>query len=640
MNERFDAIHSLPLLPGPVLSRQESSHHRSGVNHDHGNFLYIDDSGEAVLLDARGPGCVNSIFATGVPEDGVIRFYFDDEPEPRYSLPTRQFFQGRHPDFPAPLASYRKLGYFLGEDSMGGNLLMKIPFEKALRIAATGGRDFYYHILWEQYPSGAAVPAFPDRQSLRDAAALWQPPIPADIRALEGIAPLRLDPGRRATVLERREPGCVVSLMIEGGCLERLLDDVFLCIRWDDQLYESVHAPLGHFFAIPAGIMEMNTPLLTVKQLEGGRVRLICRWPMPFWMAATVELLNKGSIPIANVLAVARVEANPHPAADAGYFTAQFRQGRTVYGEDWPLLRAHGRGRYVGTVHKLLGEHYCEGDEHFTLDGACTPQINGTGTEDYYLFCFWSNPALCLPHNGCTSDVYEKGGGLYDNSYCFPSAYYRFHLDGPIAFHSSIDAAIQHGDMNEIHSNYSSLAFCYLRREPHLALTDCLDPANARSRAAHGYRDGGAEEVVLEASFIGQHVDVRERRTGREHDSGDIEFELAVDPDNRGVLLRRRIDQGRGRQMAEVFVDGEAAGLWYDANRNDVHRWHDSDFLLPPALTAGKSALRVTLRVVPHEGGRFSAYGYSAHSFVQPAEPLYPARQAIIQKLIEQGVDL
>ena len=70
------------------------------------------------------------------------------------------------------------------------------------------------------------------------------------------------------------------------------------------------------------------------------------------------------------------------------------------------MLKARGWGKYVGTVQMMMGEHYCEGDEHFTMDNACTPQINGTGSEDYYLFCFWPNPQLTTPYNGTTTDVF------------------------------------------------------------------------------------------------------------------------------------------------------------------------------------------------------------------------------------------
>ena len=629
-------IARLPLLPAQVLSRENSSHHRGGLNQDSGHFLYVDERGEAVLFDACGPGKILSMFSTKIAADTHIHFYFDGAPTPRYSLALQDFYSGTHPDFPAPAVSYQTLGYYLGEDSKGGNCLLPIAFGGALKITASGDSDFFYHILWEQYPHGAAAGEFPDPASRDAALSLWSAP---DEPAAEAAgeppitrthAVLTLAPNQRAPFYKTAGSACITALTIQAGCVDNLLKDVYLCARWDHLLYDSVHAPLGLFFAIPAETTAFDTPLLSVQKIDDQHLRLTSRWPMPYWTGAALSLYNLGSLAIPDIQITVETTAQPYRVEESGYFHAHHHAGTTEYGKDWTLLQTRGWGSYVGTVQMMLGEHYCEGDEHFSLDGACTPQINGTGTEDYYLFCFWPSPRRVTPYNGSTTDVYQRGGGLYDNSYRFPSVYYRFHLDGPIGFYAEVDARIQHGAMSHIHSQYDSLALCYLQKRPVLTRTDVLATGSPAALAAHKYQASAPSPQTLEASFIGGDVDVRERLAGFEHTGGEIQFEVSLAPDNRGALLRRRIDQLHGRQKAEVYIDGQFAGTWYDANQNAVHRWHDSDFLLPPELCRGKDRLRVLLKIVPCGAGPFSDYGYQVFSFTPPAAPLFPTRQAVL----------
>ena len=105
---------------------------------------------------------------------------------------------------------------------------------------------------------------------------------------------------------------------------------------------------------------------------------------------------------------------------------------------------------------------------------------------------------------------------------------------------------------------------------------------------------------------------------------------MAVDSRNEGVILRRRIDQSRGRQKAEVWIDGVFAGVWYDANTNEVHKWHDSDFFVPPDICKGRDSLNIKLKIVPCGDGKFTEYGYRTLSFVSPSSFLFDEQEAIM----------
>ena len=85
----------------------------------------------------------------------------------------------------------------------------------------------------------------------------------------------------------------------------------------------------------------------------------------------------------------------------------------------------------------------------------------------------------------------------------------------------------------------------------------------------------------LEASYEGGAVGTIVRDRGRMHDGGEITFTVAIDPDNHGVRLRRRLDQEYARQAADVYVDGQFAGTWYHPDQNSFSRWFDSEYDLP-----------------------------------------------------------
>jgi len=125
---------------------------------------------------------------------------------------------------------------------------------------------------------------------------------------------------------------------------------------------------------------------------------------------------------------------------------------------------------------------------------------------------------------------------------------------------------------------------------------------------------------------------------------------LKIDPRNLGVMLRRKLDYSFPNQRAEVFVDGKPAGIWYLAgsntcvysyppDRNELgatqhvvqvsnRQFRDDEFLLPAALTKGRSSIRMRVKFSPVARPLFpgaalqplawSEMRYTAFSFVLP----------------------
>jgi hypothetical protein len=113
------------------------------------------------------------------------------------------------------------------------------------------------------------------------------------------------------------------------------------------------------------------------------------------------------------------------------------------------------------------------------------------------------------------------------------------------------------------------------------------------------------------------------RDSGRTHTGGEINFTVAIDPDNDGVRLRRRLDQNSPRQVADVYVDGRFADTWYHPDQNPYLRWFDSDFDLRADLTRGRPNLNVRLTPRKSHGyGDFNDFRYEVLVFESRRSPM------------------
>jgi hypothetical protein len=161
------------------------------------------------------------------------------------------------------------------------------------------------------------------------------------------------------------------------------------------------------------------------------------------------------------------------------------------------------------------------------------------------------------------------------------------------------------------------VGFYYLHKRPALRQTDFIDVANPTSEQAHAYQATASKPTgQIEAAYEGIADETLVRDRGRTHFGGQITFTIAIDPNNDGVRLRRRLDQNGPRQAADVFVDGQPAGTCYHADQNPDLRWFDSEFDLPAALTRGKPELKIRLAVKKDAGyGPFTDFRYDVFVF-------------------------
>lgn len=604
MNKAGYRLEDLPILPTNIQVAQFSSRNRDGLNNDANWYLYDNHKGEKVMFDSLGPGCVKSMWATCLTDDVIYNFYFDGEKDARFSINGKGFYEGKNPLVPYPVTIYEVAGQWEGLRK-AGNCFLPITFDKRLVITASGTEKLFqfYHVIYERYSADNIKQT---NYITSDGKAAFD--IDAGVKTACENGKFRPDETDCKTVCYKTSDAGWKSPVYEGaGCIKRLsldmpadknfLAETWIKIKFDDETFEQVTTPIGMLIANAAGPENVTSLPVRVK-IDGNRLKADIYFPMPFWKSMQIEILKNSDKQ--NIEIEIAITEKEYQKEKCGYFTTVYREGQTVDGEDWLFAKVQGTGFYVGTVQSMKGGHYWEGDERFYVDGNGNPIFNGTGSEDYYICCFWPNTNFNCPFGGCVGNVFEQAGkpsGDYwlDKVSEFPSCYYRFHLESPIAFYSDAEMRIEHGADSDAASYYKTLAMLYLNPKISLEQTDMIDVGNAASEKMHSYKSTNSKAVNLTGQYEGSldRIDIAD--DGREN-TGSVKFKMALAKDNKGVRLRKRIDQKAGRHLLDVFVDGQKAGQWYFADNNPFKRWADVDFEIPAKLTADKEMVAIELK--------------------------------------------
>ncbi|MCL6630379.1 MAG: DUF2961 domain-containing protein, partial [Armatimonadetes bacterium] len=449
LREMYD-LTSLPFFKD-FCTRQFSSYDRTGGNKDWGTFL--GNNGDAVILaDIQGPGCISRYWTTklgGV--HGTLRVFLDGEEQPRVSVEQGAFFGGGCPPFARPLTDTSSAGWFS---------YFPIPFAKSCRIETIGGGDFY-QVTYRTYPSDTDVKTFAQnlgaaQMELDKVLATWKDPA-RSINRQSGAKTYKVEiPAvSRAILTKLSGPACIDELTLEANSLDSIeLQKTVLRIYWDDEKHPSVEVPLADSFGNGFGKLEYaSLPLGLTKGIY------YCRFPMPFARSALIEIENgmRYTQSLEFRLTVRKLETT----SNMGYFHAKRNRRVNKSGIPYTILRASGRGHFVGCVLNLEGQKglgFLEGDELFYVDGEKEPSIHGTGTEDYFnAGWYFMEGTFAMPLHGCT---------VCDEPNLRIQAY-RFHLTDCVPFEKELRVYIEHGPTNsEPNTIYSSTAYWY-QTEPH-----------------------------------------------------------------------------------------------------------------------------------------------------------------------------
>ena len=471
----YEDLTSLPYLYSGVESYYLSSYDRTGGNDDgfRGTYsqLYVDDNGEHVIFDSKGPGCVYNFWFTGSGRDlhwGKIKFYLDGEKTPRFECQARELFSGQREPFVQPLVTDAFIS------SGGFSCSAAIPFAKQLRIT-TEKLVGFYNIYYQLY-TNLSVTSWTPQQDYGRLINLFQKCGSDPKPPSEQLKVVRTRVSLEA-VRSRNRPQQELLSMAEGGVVQYLkinplyapdtynLNHIFLQIFYDGGDTPAVSVPIGPFFG--SGLGEADVRGIFVGMSTSGPY--YCYLPMPFRKGIRMVLQNQShqsggafSVQIGYSTGFPKEQ----PGASVGYFGAIYRNNWPIVGdEDYVLLDFKGRGAVIGQVMtvepvKSDRKRWWEGDMRIYIDGEKAPRFHGTGHEDEYQggwSTFWLTNPYSLPLFGEPKtegliDVYGQVNGS--------TTAYRF-WPGKIHFQRSIVISTEHGNNNDTPANYSSLVYYY-----------------------------------------------------------------------------------------------------------------------------------------------------------------------------------
>ncbi|WP_246281702.1 DUF2961 domain-containing protein [Fodinicola acaciae] len=627
--QSYRDLNQLPSVPVGVQTRQFSSFDRDGGNDDWmpgPSVCLRQTSTGCVIAEDSGAGEISSIWFTqnsgDVSATGIITIELDGTTVLRDSL-QNVVNGGRGAPFVYPLVA--------NADKSSGGVYIKVPmpYRTTMRVT-TQNVPNYYHVDYRHFNDAVGVTTFDPSDQAQDVLSMLngvgtkdpKPPVSGAVTATNTV---NVPAGGTATVASLTGPGTVRALRLNvPNRTPALLSALHLRITFDNR--QTVDSPVSEFFG--AGLVEFNVRAL-MYGIDTSTGWYSAWWPMPYWQSARIDLVNTSSAAVngiqTEVTSVAQVAGTQ---TDLGYFTTQSRRGDTTDGQDWIFADAAGSGKFVGVSQTFRahynGRDYLEGDERGYVDSALSPNLYGTGTEDFYESGWYFNRGIFSnPFNANTAHLLA---GANCANEC--DAAYRLMIADAVPYTSSLRFGIEHGPHNDRFADYGSTAFLYTQPTVSAARTDSIEVGDATSRGAHSYTDSGATQYSLTGAYDGDF----DNETGPEvfrSATGNVSFTVAVDPANTGVVLRRTADQRSSLQSVDVQVDGTAAGRWTQMLGNGYKNLLADTYALPAALTTGKSSITVTL--VATGGPAWTAARYAVDSLVGPRmDTQAPAAPAVV----------
>lgn len=246
-----------------------------------------------------------------------------------------------------------------------------------------------------------------------------------------------IEPGQTFTLAEIDGPGRITHIWMTIGAFARFYPrECVIRMYWDGAKTPAVEAPLGDFFGVGHGLSQSFHSRYVANSSYGRAYN--CYWPMPFRQSARITLTNDSPTHPIGLYWQVDYENRPVPK-EVPYFHAQYRQENPPSpGKDYLLFEGKGKGHYVGTVLSVRMSQpgwFGEGDDRFFVDGATSPTLSGTGTEDYF------NDAWAFRqfHNPLYGVSVWEGQDIGDRG-----TMYRWHEHSPVFFEESLKAVIEH----------------------------------------------------------------------------------------------------------------------------------------------------------------------------------------------------
>lgn len=671
-----------------VRAYMKSTFDRNGDNHgyDGGHFLYQESDTFNVTMDEMGPGVFYFMRANhfhGSPwhyeidkDDFILKETATDDPVDANKKYSESVFIPEHL-FPYPLT-------YTWQKSQGADLIyVPMMFEKSMRIAYS--RTFYgtgYFIIHKFSPG---------MENISRPLKSWdrQPPERAVLELINkagtNIAPIdntslysgeqRLNEYEKVNMTTLSKAPSMIRALQFIIPKEKAYDfgKSRLKITWDNRSQASVDAPIALFFGAGHLFNKENREYLVKGFISNIRfddenVYLSCYWPMPFFKSAKIELEETTGTEIEGIKWEIRTEPFTDPTNHVAYFHATYtdhphpEEGKDVMFLDTDHIEGGGpwSGNFVGLswilTHSGRVMPTVEGHPRFIFDDSKTPQATGTGTEEvagggdhwrggqFSSFPFFGHP------------VGRMGGKKEDNPLELLNSAYRFLISDLFPFGKRAVIGLKHGPRNNSHEHYEGVAYWYGVNDAALVLTDEVNVCDEADIKKHNViADKVQASYLLKSRYeSGPHQDYPGQREyfPEEEDyvrimKGTCEFEVEINPDNLGVMMRRKFDYLYPNQCAKVWVkrkqiesEWNLVGEWYTAGSNTVvfsrpsgknfsinelaetehnvitgnRRWREEEFLIPQHLTEGANKLQIKIKFVPVKKDLFPGYSFPVDS--------------------------
>ncbi len=608
---------------------------------------YTDENGEDVIFDSYGPGCLyrhqmniwQSFREHVGPEFDLsdtlaakgrhvydrsngkarIKYYFDDEATPRIDLSMDEFF-GRLPfePFLYPFSFYDSIKHEFAVN------YFPLFFKKRLKVTVVPSYKWhnakFYNLTCQLYPQATGKESW-NPSVVIPPGLVWQWFNPGkDPKDTVGNdyrrGKIQISRGQSFEIFKAEGAGSVSSIRIDMNPYE---PDTYyqtrIRIYWDDIDIPAVDLPVGYFFGGGGEHYDFadEIPFMKLQSLffgfNGQERSFYSFWPMPFWKSAKIEILNLSSenIEIGFIIGYKSGRKPVYLQGKSGYFHASFTRD-TCEGCFINLFHESGKGHIVGRTF-YSGEGYkMEGDENTYLNGSRTPQIHGEGTED--------------DHNqGWGGSPYQEAlWGALINAY---QSAYRIFFGEAYVFDNEIEMNFEctNGGSAE------SVIYYYLSPAgPSLNLTDEIDIGNPDSEQEHAYKiqeetwsgtqTSAYDGFEKDPDYFGLTDDGRAYR-------GSVEFVVDISPQNRGVMLRKRLNCYRNwLQTGRVYVDGlEMEKPWHIATfdrSQENQAWMDTDYFIPPEFTSGKKKIQLKIEHNSSANDELNEFYYWIYSYENP----------------------
>ena len=284
--------------------------------------------------------------------------------------------------------------------------------------------------------------------------------------------------GEKITLMDVKGAGVIdhIWITIAPEAAKANRNDIIIRMYWDGNTYPSVESPIGPFFG--NGWNEtynfVSTPL-TVS--PGWGKSYVSYFAMPFAKGARIEIENQTGVNLESFYFNIDYTEMPALPENTGRFHAWFNHqvtealpggenewgtlgetGKNPTGKDnYVFANIKGKGQFVGVnyyVNCPTPMWYGEGDEMVFIDGATTPTLNGTGTEDFFNTSWCPKELFQHPYFGYARVNNETG-------WLGHTHVYRFFIADPVYFDTACKFTIEHGHNNNLTLDLASVAYWY-----------------------------------------------------------------------------------------------------------------------------------------------------------------------------------